>query len=56
MRLQNIYELRTQLIGFDALESLPADLLKDAKIGFLRLSNCPYRCKIGSQGHECRKS
>jgi carbamoyl-phosphate synthase large subunit len=35
MRLQNIYDLRTQLIGFDALESLPADLLKDAKkLGF----------------------
>jgi carbamoyl-phosphate synthase large subunit len=35
MRLQNIYQLRTQLLDFNTLEILPADLLLDAKkLGF----------------------
>lgn len=35
MRLQNIYQLRTQLIEFSTLENLPVDLLQDAKkLGF----------------------
>ncbi len=35
MRLENIYKLRTELIGFDTLEALPTELLRDAKkLGF----------------------